>query len=322
MNRGVLSCWDAYPVPQSPLLRGDLAEEQQLDPPGAGTLSPARWSPNRLDFDVSLTRPARLVVNQNWHAGWRTNVGELVSDKGLLAVELPEGQHHVELRFQPRSALGGAAVAAAALLALGELARRARKARRVRAPREVGDVALAALAPVAAFGLAAWLLPHRGGPPPELRTLAGQPVVVDSLSESVMRIGARFEGGMTLEAASINNVNPTPGETIVLELDWRRDAKIASGLGVFVHIEPSKGDGISGDHVLLSSALDPDDAPPNRILRDLLPISVPQDARGKTWKVWVGLWLVRRGGERVHLLDRGRGVTDGDRILAGTFEPR
>ena len=56
----------------------------------------------RIDLEVELSRPARVYVNQNWHPGWRSNVGEAVSDEGLLAVDLPAGTHEVSLRFLPR----------------------------------------------------------------------------------------------------------------------------------------------------------------------------------------------------------------------------
>ena len=56
---------------------------------------------------------------------------------------------------------------------------------------------------------------------------------------------------------------------------------------------------MNGDHVLLSGVIAPEDAPPDKILRDVIPLYLPEDARGKTWKVYVGLWHVRRGGSRV-----------------------
>src|SRR5258706_5087562 len=38
MQRGSLSCWDAYPVPQSPLLRGDREVEEWVEDTSAGML--------------------------------------------------------------------------------------------------------------------------------------------------------------------------------------------------------------------------------------------------------------------------------------------
>jgi hypothetical protein len=74
--------------------------------------------------------------------------------------------------------------------------------------------------------------------------------------------------------------------------------------------------------VLLSSVLDLEDAPPDKTLRDVMPLWVPEDSRGKTWKVWVGLWRIRRGGERVDVTDSGQAIVDKDRVLAATFDVR
>ncbi|HVV51553.1 MAG TPA: hypothetical protein VHO06_17925, partial [Polyangia bacterium] len=60
MSRGSLSCWDAYPVPMSPRLRGDLPADEYLDDPAAGTVARAGWSPNTIAVDVVLSRPATL----------------------------------------------------------------------------------------------------------------------------------------------------------------------------------------------------------------------------------------------------------------------
>ncbi len=64
MNRGSLSCYEGYPVPQSTKLRGDLGAEEYLQDPGAGTVAETRWSPNEIDLEVALDRPTRLLVNQ------------------------------------------------------------------------------------------------------------------------------------------------------------------------------------------------------------------------------------------------------------------
>jgi hypothetical protein len=117
MSRGSLACWEAYGVPQSPKLRGDLEREAWLAP--AGVLEERHWSPNALGFHVRVDRPTRLVINQNYHRGWKANVGAVVSDEGLLAVDLPAGESDVTLKFLPRSAIGGLITSALALLALG-----------------------------------------------------------------------------------------------------------------------------------------------------------------------------------------------------------
>src|SRR6202041_695323 len=109
LGRGSLSCFDDYNVAQSAALRGDLAQEEYLRDPDAGTVARLAWSPNRIDLHVDLTKPARVFVNQNWHPGWRSSSGTVVSDDGVLAVDLPAGSQDLTLRFLPRSAVGGIA---------------------------------------------------------------------------------------------------------------------------------------------------------------------------------------------------------------------
>jgi hypothetical protein len=91
---------------------------------------------------------------------------------------------------------------------------------------------------------------------------------------------------------------------------------------VFVHIEPDQGKRFDGDHVQLSQVLTFDAAPPGKILRDILPITFPEDARGKKWKVWVGLWRVQRGGARVSVEDSGSATVQDGRVFIGTIDVR
>jgi hypothetical protein len=124
---------------------------------------------------------------------------------------------------------------------------------------------------------------------------------------------------VTLLGAFVDRPRAGPGETIVLELDWRREAKTDPDLGVFVHIEPPHGDTLNGDHVELSQTLIIDAAPPGKVLRDLLPITLPADAPRKDWKIYAGLWRVRGGGERVRVVETGSASVERDRVAVATF---
>ena len=320
MQLGSLSCWEAYPVPESPLLTGDLKTEEYLVDPGAGTVTQRSWSPDAIELDVTLSRPATVAVNQNWNAGWRSSVGEVKSDHGLLTVALPEGTHDVSLRFEPRSATGGALVSLVALAALVLLGVRARRSPRVGTRRDAVILALLAAAPLVPF-LATLAGPSQKTFPEPPLTPDGRPVVADGLDEAAVRIDAKFADGVVLEAATLSNPDPAVATDVTLELDWRRSAVVDPGLGIFVHIEPSSGTVMNGDHVLLSGVIAPEDAPPDRTLRDVIPLFIPEDARGKTFKVYVGLWHVRRGGSRVAVVDPGHTLADGDRVLAVSFVP-
>jgi hypothetical protein len=319
MQRGSLSCWEAYPVPQSPLLRGDLVSEERVLEPDAGTVIERAWSPNAIDLDVELSRPATVVVNQNWHRGWRASAGEVKSEGGLLAVALGAGTHSVRLLFAPRSATGGVLVTLVALVATASLLRRARTDRRIRAGREGAALALAVAAPCVPL-LLTLAVHHEPSAAVPLSAFDGRPVIAEGLDEGVPRLDAKLSGGILLEAATLSTTEPLAGDDLTLELDWRRlGADVPRGAGIFVHLEPSKGDGMNGDHALVSSVLDLEDAPPGKTLRDVLPVHVPEDSSGKRWKIWVGLWLVRRGGKRVPVVESGHAIVNGDRILAGSF---
>lgn len=312
IQRGSLSCWDAYPVPESPLLTGDRAVEEWFDSPRVGQVTERFWSPNRIDLDVDLTEPARLRVNQNWHRGWRTSRGEVRSDRGLLVVDLPAGKQAVSLTFSPRSASGGLLVSIVSLVGVLILMWR-------RGSGLLTKLGIALL-PVAALGVALATIHEPAPPAKELLAPTGEPIVADTLGEGVIRIDAHFEGGMTLAAAAVDNPEPHPGDTIVLELDWIREPKVDPGLGVFVHIDPSSGDPLNGDHVELSQTLLIDAAPAGKILRDLLPITLPTDSAKKEWTITVGLWRIQRGGKRVPITEPGNATVEDDQITVARFE--
>ena len=67
-----------------------------------GSVEQSLWSPGRLAFEVDLKEADILVVNQNFHGGWKSDKGVL-NHNGLLAVELDEGKGKVELRYMPGS---------------------------------------------------------------------------------------------------------------------------------------------------------------------------------------------------------------------------
>jgi hypothetical protein len=311
MNRGSLSCYEAYPVPQSAMLRGNLPSEEYLLDPTAGSVAERRWSPNAIDVDASLVKATRLVVNQNFHTGWRSNVGQVVSEQGLLAVDLPEGEHHVRLTFSPRSARAGLVVT---LISLAGLIA-------VLALRRFGARITAVIAIVPPAVAAAVFLHEPPSPPRDLRALDGSPVVVEQPPDGTRGVHVDFEAGVSLEAVALSDTNPIAGREILVEFDWKRAPDVERGLGVFVHIVP-EGEGYAknGDHVLLSGVVELDDAPPGKTLRDVLPITFPD--RDKTYKIWVGLWRIRRDASRVRVVDKGSATIDENRVLVGRVTVR
>jgi len=314
MSRGSLSCWEAYALPQSPLLRGDLEHEASLADPAAGAVEERAWSPNRLEFYVALDRPTRLLVNQNYHRGWKSDVGQVVSERGLLAVELPAGSHDVRLRFLPRSAVGGLIVSALSLVAAGMLWRRCRL---------VGTRAWLGAAGIVSVPLLLGVALAFTNDEPrlvrELNTPEGEPVVADRPPDFAKRVDARFAGGVWLEAASLE---ARDDHTVRLELDWKTTPTVEKGLGFFVHLEPERSKRVNGDHAMVSGVLLLEDAPAGKTLRDVMIIDAPPSRRGEWWNVWVGVWSLRGDGERRAILEPAGHQVESARLHVGAVHPR
>jgi hypothetical protein len=323
MSRGTLSCFDDYDIAQSPELRGDLEHEAYLDDPSAGSVVSSHWSPNRLDLHTELTRPARVIVNQNWHPGWSSSVGNVISSDGLLAVDLPEGAHDLTLRFLPRSAVGGIGTFMVGLAVAVVLWRRSRRGDTVTLGRDWLFTAGLCLLPFSAAALTLALVPETKRPPPSSLTPSGEPMVVDSAPAAASPVDAQWSDGITLEAAEIH-IEPSDdeqGRLATLELDWRVDRKLPAGLGIFVHFETNPKDRFSADHVLLSATMLLDDAPLHKTIRDVsAPIVVSLGKTPETWKVHVGIWRARRDQSRVSVDGYGRNGGEDNRVLVGTFD--
>jgi hypothetical protein len=317
MNRGTLSCFDDYPVPQSATLRGDLPREEALVDDSAGTLSRRSWSPNRISLHVELKRAARVIVNQNWHPGWRSDLGTVQSDEDRLAIDLPQGSHDVTLRFLPRSAVGGGAATLLALLGCVPLWRFGTKRGAHLSPRQWTSAFGLATIPLAVASIVFLAVPEVGRPVRTPVLPNGEPVAQPEPPTGAQQVGAEFEEGISLEAVRIVPRQSEDGPTLDFELDWRLDHPAPPGLGIFVHLEPDTGSPIALDHVALAGAAPFEALPPKMILRDCLPnVAV---APSRTYNVYVGLWRARRAGERLRVLLPGTARVDGDyRLLVTT----
>jgi hypothetical protein len=91
----------------------------------------AEITPNVIRVRGRLAGADTLLVNQNYFPGWRASgsaTGECREQAGLIALDLPAGEHDLELHFAPSSIPLGAAAsgAAAAILLAWWLARRAK----------------------------------------------------------------------------------------------------------------------------------------------------------------------------------------------------
>ncbi|MEO8799059.1 MAG: hypothetical protein ABI551_14310, partial [Polyangiaceae bacterium] len=319
LNRGCLSCYDAYPVPQSPLLRGDLKHDEAFQDPTAGTVTRTSWTPNVIVLAVDAHKAGRVLVNQNWHAGWHASVGEIVDEKGLRAVDVPAGHSELTLKFLPREALGGTLITIASLLALAFFCRpRARIA-----PPKPYELALVLVAPLLPFVGTLALVKESKAPRIEMKTVSGQDVVLDALPSEAQKLGVKFDGGVTLEGFSMTTTRPGADSTTDLTFYWKVDPNPATRMGIFVKLEPSKGDpakdSMAADHVNFSDVMPIDRAPPGKIIRDVVRLSVPYDAGGKDWTVYAGVWNVLGNGRRRSIIEANGQNTEDNRVKLGTF---
>ncbi len=310
LNRGSIACGEAWPVPMSPRLRGDLPQEEYLEAPDSGSARRVAWTPNRVEVDVEAARPAVLLVNQNWHPGWEASVGQVVSRDGLLGVELPQGQHRVVLRFLPRSGLGGAGVSVLAWLGLGFLAWRRRP---VSGPVAVG---------VAAVPVAVWALLGVTSGEPVARAVPVNPdgsrMEVASPPPEARPLDVRFDVPVELVGAEVPSA-PDPEGLVRMVLYWRVTGPVPRSAGIFVHLPGPEGSKRkNADHAVVGGTFFFRDAPRDTVLRDAFWVSTKDWEAGK-WEVLVGLWHAGGDASRIGAKGAGGKALPEDRVSVGSF---
>jgi hypothetical protein len=124
-NHGAIGCDEEAPLQRAKQLdEGPVAQARIEGPaqPTGGQLHAIRWSPNRVELDVTLDQPGIVSVNQNWNEHWRVKLstgGEAPLVKlgpkhphdlvgGRLAAEVPAGSYTVAFVYRPRSFVIGA----------------------------------------------------------------------------------------------------------------------------------------------------------------------------------------------------------------------
>lgn len=61
------------------------------------------FTPNKIDVKVSLIKPDKLIINQNFSSFWKTNTGHIINHKGLLGVNLNnDGNYIIKLQYIPK----------------------------------------------------------------------------------------------------------------------------------------------------------------------------------------------------------------------------
>jgi hypothetical protein len=327
-NIGSLGCYETHRLAESTLLRGDLKQEEYLAPDAkdAGTVKRVSWSPNKIVVHAEVSRPARLLVNQNWAPGWHASVGKVVSNEGLLAVDLPAGTNDVALTFLPWSTLGGAATTLTALLALALIGWRARRRGELFARRQWIVTALLVLLPWGVAAGAHAASPDDKWPPPAMKNANGTPALVaDDEQLDAMTLGATYALPLRVENGKVSG--PDEHQNLLIEVYFRRLAHIPRATTMFVHIERRKDEPpvakdqegfYNADHQVVGGSFYLSDAPEGRLVHDAFGAHLEKAARG-TWDVWVAFGDVSGRKGRSRVVEPGKSTVDADRVRIGTF---
>lgn len=100
-NHAWLNCRAAWAYNASaPVWTGDVPQARAMD--DGAVVEVANRTHNTFRIDVDVKRPSRILVNSAYERGWRTNVGEVVAEGHLLALDLPPGRHQISMRYWPR----------------------------------------------------------------------------------------------------------------------------------------------------------------------------------------------------------------------------
>jgi hypothetical protein len=290
---GSLACGEAYPVPMSRHLRGDLAQEEYIIPESdghtAGKVERLAWSPNAITLRVSAERPLRVAINQNYHPGWRAEGAEVESWDGLLSLRVPAGESRVEVRFRPRSGIAGLGLTLLSLLTGALWALRPRRSSLGRPAWTSREGVLAGLAP------ALWLLlmiswPEARWTSLEPTTPEGKPVYVPALPVDAVPMQVTFDTPIQLEGAHLGPVEMKDGRRqLEIDLYLRRTGELSPNLGLFVFLRPRGKRSEHADHNTVSGIVYLPRLRQGALARDGFRVAIPDDSIG-TWEVRVGFW--------------------------------
>jgi hypothetical protein len=82
--------------------------EYYFENDGENTIDLIRWTPNKISLQLKTDQDNLLLVNQNYHKVWKNKEGfNVINKDGQLAVEIPKGEHVINLYvFQNKIILG------------------------------------------------------------------------------------------------------------------------------------------------------------------------------------------------------------------------
>jgi hypothetical protein len=122
-NRASHACRAAWAWhTRAALWDGDVPQARAAD--DGATIDAVARTHNKFVLDVTATRPTRILLDSAYEESWRSDVGAVVDDHDLLAIDVPAGHHHIKARYWPRRFTIGLVVSFVAIVAsLGYLLR-------------------------------------------------------------------------------------------------------------------------------------------------------------------------------------------------------
>ena len=106
-NTGTLNAYDAVPNKVFAKSFNDSEYKGEVYLDGNGTASYAYWSPNKLIVNINIENESRLIMNQNYDAGWRIKGKVAESFKGLLSTNVTPSDKTVEFYYLPTAFIIG-----------------------------------------------------------------------------------------------------------------------------------------------------------------------------------------------------------------------
>jgi hypothetical protein len=114
-NLGTVYCWEEWAFERgAPFWLGDKPQATARD--NRATVKAVVRTQNSFAVDLDATESARVLLNTAYDRGWRANVGTVVRDGGLLAVDVPAGHYHLVVRYWPSGLTLGFALSAGGFL--------------------------------------------------------------------------------------------------------------------------------------------------------------------------------------------------------------
>ncbi len=119
-NQGTVHAYEALFVPRKAIPLGSDRYQGEVFLRGTGgTVAYRLWSPNRLVIDIKAAGDGYVVVNQNYHTGWRVSgaaARRVEPLEGLMAVKVTPQDSTIELSYLPTSFVVGAVISLATLV--------------------------------------------------------------------------------------------------------------------------------------------------------------------------------------------------------------